>query len=295
MGEEGFQAKDLIGAFAWGMGQTGAAVGSMLAPVAAGAAGGSAGAALGSAVPVVGTVAGGTVGSVAGAWSVGTMLNTGEAYLQFKDEGVDPQTAAEWAWKVGLAVGLVDSVGLTRVMGATALKGIRKKTFSAVGKQFAAGYGRGAAEEGVTEMIQSAMREATAAALTDNPNVKERALSTLQEGFAGALGGGFIGGVGRGGRAILSKPGDPAPAGHHRPARRPRPLHRKPARSPWRSPHRNRLPRHNRSLHHPRRAAARAATCARPSAGCCRSRAAIGCRAGSARAAAASARTRIGC
>ena len=41
------------------------------------------------------------------------------------------------------------------------------------------------------------------ATLTGNPDLQRRALSAVHEGFAGALGGGFIGGVGRAGRAAL--------------------------------------------------------------------------------------------
>ena len=56
-------------------------------------------------------------------------------------------------------------------------------------------------------MAQAAIREGVTATLTGNPDLQRRALSAVHEGFAGALGGGFIGGVGRAGRAALGVEG----------------------------------------------------------------------------------------
>ena len=190
MGKEGFQFSDILGALNWGSGLTGQAVGSMAGPIGAGVAGAAAG----------GSVAGppgALIGGFGGAMSVGTALNFGETYTQLRDEGVDVKEAAGWSVPVSVVVGAVDTFGLGKILGAPVLKDIKKKAISNVVKQFARGYARGATVEGITEMTQAAVREATAAVLTGNPNLQERALNTLHEGFAGALGGGLIGGSGR--------------------------------------------------------------------------------------------------
>ena len=187
-GEEGFQFSDLMGALSYAGGLTGQGVGSMAAPLAAGAAGGAAGGAMAG-------PAGAAVGGFGAAFSVGSMLNIGETYLQLRDEGIDPKEAANWALGAGTAIGAVDTVALGRLLGATVLKEVKQKSISAFVKQAAKGYARGATEEGVTEMAQSAVREGLAAALTGNADLEKRALSALQEGLAGALGGGLISGV----------------------------------------------------------------------------------------------------
>ena len=192
---EGGFLSDIAGGINYLSGLTGHAVGSMAVPLATGAIG----AAAGSAVPVVGTVAGG----VAGAFSTGAMLNIGETYLQLRNEGIEPAQAAKWAIPVGAGIGAIDTFGLSRVVGATVVNPIKKKAIMAFVREARKGYARGATEEGLTEMAQSAIREGVTATLTGNPDLQRRALSAVHEGFAGALGGGFIGGVGRAGRAAL--------------------------------------------------------------------------------------------
>ena len=181
---------------AWGVfskltGVTGSALGSMAAPMVAGAAG---------------FAAAGPVGAVGGAFSTGAMLNIGETYLQLRDEGVDPKQAAQWAIPVGAGVGVIDTVGLNRVLGATVLKEIKGDAIRRVTIEAGKGYARGASEEGLTEMAQAAVRESVAGHLTGNPDLQRRAMSVLEEGFAGAAGGGFIGGVGRGVRTARGRP-----------------------------------------------------------------------------------------
>ena len=193
---EGGFLSDIAGGINYLSGLTGHAVGSMAGPLAAGAVGAAAGSAV---APGPGTVAGG----VAGAFSTGAMLNIGETYLQLRNEGVDPAQAAKWAIPVGSGIGAIDTFGLSRVVGATAIKPIKKKAIAAFIREAGKGYARGATEEGLTEMAQSAIREGVTATLTGNPDLQRRALSAVHEGFAGALGGGFIGGVGRAGRAAL--------------------------------------------------------------------------------------------
>ena len=193
---EGGFFSDIAGGINYLAGLTGHAVGSMAGPMAAGAVGAAAGSAV---APGPGTVAGG----VAGAFSTGAMLNIGETYLQLRNEGIDPAQAAKWALPVGAGIGAIDTFGLSRVVGATVVKPIKKKAIAAFVREAGKGYARGATQEGLTEMAQSAIREGVTATLTGNPDLQRRALSAVHEGFAGALGGGFIGGVGRVGRAAL--------------------------------------------------------------------------------------------
>ena len=193
---EGGFFSDIAGGINYLAGLTGHAVGSMAGPLAAGAVGAVAGSYV---APGPGTM----VGGVAGAFSTGAMLNIGETYLQLRNEGVDPAQAAKWAIPVGAGIGAIDTFGLSRVVGATVVKPIKKKAIMAFVREARKGYARGATEEGLTEMVQSAIREGVTATLTGNPDLQRRALSAVHEGFAGALGGGFIGGVGRAGRAAL--------------------------------------------------------------------------------------------
>ena len=177
-------------------GLMGSGLGSMAAPIAAGAAG----AAVGSAAGPVGT----TVGGVGGAFSVGTMLNIGETYRQLRDEGVDPKQAAQWAVPAGGVIGAIDTLGLSRLLGATVAKEVKQNAISAFVREGAKGYARGASEEGLTEMGQSAIREGLAATLTGDLDLLRRAGSLLEEGLAGGLAGGALGGAGRGARAAMS-------------------------------------------------------------------------------------------
>ena len=193
---EGGFFSDIAGGINYLAGLTGHAVGSMAGPLAAGAAGAAAGSAV---APGPGTV----VGGIAGAFSAGALLNIGETYLQLRNEGVDTAKAANWAIPVGAGIGAIDTFGLSRVVGATVIKPIKKKAIMAFVREARKGYARGATEEGLTEMAQSAIREGVTATLTGNPDLQRRALSAIHEGFAGALGGGFIGGAGRVGRAAL--------------------------------------------------------------------------------------------
>ena len=183
----------------WGVasylaGLTGQGIGSMAAPVAAGAAGAAAGSTLGP----LGTA----TGAIGGAVTAGSLMNIGETYLQLRNEGIEPKQAAQWALPVGAGIGAIDAFGLSRLLGATVAKDVKGAAISAFAREAAKGYARGAGEEGLTEMAQSAVREGLAASLTGNPDMERRALSLLEEGLAGALAGGAIGGVGRGARAV---------------------------------------------------------------------------------------------
>ena len=192
-----------LGVIGYLAGMTGSAVGSMAAPIAAGAVGAAAGSAV---LPGPGSV----VGGVGGAFSAGAMLNIGETYAQLTSEGVDPSTASKVSLAVGTGLGVIDTLALGKVVSKTVGKDIKKRAIREVAEQFGKGYVEGATVEGVTETVQSVIREATAATLTGDVKLKERALSALHEGFAGALGGGFIRGTVQGGRAAFPQ-ADPEP------------------------------------------------------------------------------------
>ena len=219
MGPEGFQFGDIAGFASWITGLTGQAVGSMVAPIMAGAAGGALGGAAGTVVPGVGNVTGASVGAFTGAFSVGAILNIGETYAQLIAEKVDPKTAATAALTVGTGIGVLDTLALGKVLKLTGANEIKNKAVSSFVRDVTASYAKGAAGEGITEMAQSAIREATAEILSDDPDgpdAQERIMSILHEGLAGALGGGFIAGAGRAGQRILpgseSDPGATPPA-----------------------------------------------------------------------------------
>ena len=153
--------------------------------------GGSVGAVAGSMVaPGVGTV----VGGVAGATLPAMPLNLGEAYDQFVREGVDKPTAAQAAGWLTPALTALDMAGLFGAVGA-ASKPLKGAFMARVAKRVALGIAGGALAEGTTEGLQSTLREAVAAQLTDNPDIGERAMRILDETVIGALTGGVIGGA----------------------------------------------------------------------------------------------------
>ena len=189
------QAEGFIQNLAAMGGMVGSGVGSTVPTIA----GGLAGAAAGSVAGPVGAA----VGGAAGAFGSGYLLNTGETFTQFKDEGVDPDTAAKVAAGLGVVLGAVDAIGAGGIVrGAKAATDPVKK--SAI-RAAAQAYFKGAGSEGMTEAAQSAIREGMAAGLTGDPAAKERALNVLEEGFAGALTGGFMSGAGKAGSTALDK------------------------------------------------------------------------------------------
>ena len=208
------EAEGFLGTLAYAGGLMGSGIGSTIPPLIAGIGGAIAGAKVGGvsgamvagpAGAAAGATAGGMVGGAAGAFTVGNVLNTGEAYRQFKDEGIPEDRAAKWAATVGPLISAIDTVGLGKVVDAAGAKKIKGQAIGNIAKQFAKGYAEGATTEGATEMVQSSIREATAAYLTGNVDLQRRAGSLLEEGFAGALTGGGIAGAGRGGSALLQE------------------------------------------------------------------------------------------
>ena len=165
-------------------GLAGSAFGSTVPPLAMGAAGAVGGAA-------VAGPPGALVGGFIGATVAGAPLNLGEAYQQFKQEGVEPERAAKFAIAIAVPITALDVGGLGRIVSRSLGAPIKKTVLRAIGRRIA----EGSLIEGSTEALQSAIREATAAALTDNPDVGRRAWRTFEEALAGAMVGGTIGGV----------------------------------------------------------------------------------------------------
>ena len=178
------------------------------------------GAGIGSVVPGVGT----TIGGIAGLFGAGTLMNVGSTYRQLRDEGVDLEAAGRVSILVGSGLGVIDSLAAGKLLGATAGKGIKKAAIDKIVKQLAASSvkqvgkaaGKGLATEGITETIQAGIQEATAATMTGNLDLKRRTLNALEEGLAGAMTGGVIGGGKRAGEIGVDRlgtpPGTPSPA-----------------------------------------------------------------------------------
>ncbi len=180
-------------------GLAGSAFGSTVPPLAMGAAGAVGGAA-------VAGPPGALVGGFIGATVAGAPLNLGEAYQQFKQEGVEPERAAKFAIAIAVPITALDVGGLGRIVSRSLGAPIKKTVLRAIGRRIA----EGSLIEGSTEALQSAIREATAAALTDNPDVSRRAWRTFEEALAGAMVGGTIGGVTTTADQLL-RPQDTAP------------------------------------------------------------------------------------
>ena len=164
------------------LGGLGSGIGSTMPSIVGGAGGALAGSAI---APGPGTV----VGAVAGAMLPAAPLNMGEAYLQFVDEGLPKETAAEYAAYITPALTALDAAGLLKAVGGALTRDARHTMLKHVARAAA----RGFAAEGITEGLQSALREGTAAALTGNPDAKKRAMRVLNEATIGALTGGAIG------------------------------------------------------------------------------------------------------
>ena len=192
------EVKGVLDVFPWLAGQTGSALGSMAPTIAAGALGAAGGTA-------VGGPAGSVIGAAAGALSAGTLLSFGETYAQLKREGIDTSEASKIGAGVAPVIGAIEALGVGKLFGKTILREIKSKAISKIAFGVAKSYGVGAATEGLTEMAQSVVREVTVGYATGNPDLKRRVLATLEEGFLGALGGGFVGGARQTGQAIRSR------------------------------------------------------------------------------------------
>ena len=102
-------------------------------------------------------------------------------------------------------IGALEALGVGKLLSKTALREVKSKAIGAIALEVGKGYARGGLTEGTTEMAQAAVREATAAYFTGNADLQRRALSTLEEGFLGALGGGAVGGARQVSQAVRSR------------------------------------------------------------------------------------------
>ena len=187
--------------FRWLGEAMGSGIGSTVAPILTGGLGAAAGAA-------VAGPPGAAVGGVAGAFASSLPLNMGEVYAQLKQEGISKEDAALSAMFVSPLIAGLDVAGLERLLrvvpGSKALKG-------AIGQrlgQVVTGAGTGVVTEGATEAGQSAIREALAAGMTNNPDVQARLLNVLNEAAVGAVTGGALGG----GRNVVGQEPGPVEA-----------------------------------------------------------------------------------
>ena len=194
--------EDLDSAMRFIMGGLGSGLGSTTPSIVGGVAGGLAGSAV---APGLGTVVGAGVGATLPA----IPMNLGEAYSQFVEEGIERPVAATAAGWLTPALTALDTAGLFGAIRAAS--GPIKGAFVArVAKRVGAGLAAGALAEGGTEGLQSTLREAVAAELTDNPDLANRAMRILDETVIGALTGGAIGGAVGIGRSVR-EPQDQAP------------------------------------------------------------------------------------
>ena len=196
-------------------GSFGSAMGSTALPIATGLAGAAIGTAL---FPGGGTLAGfgvGTIGGLLGASTSGAPLNVGEAYQQFKAEGIDKETAAWTAVGLALPLTALDAGGLTKIGRETLTGSVKRDALKYVAQQIKKGVGT----EALTEGLQSLLREGVAAGLTRNPDALQRGLRVFDEALAGGLVGGTIAGAGATGRVALERHrgGPPDDGGARRP------------------------------------------------------------------------------
>ena len=163
---------------------------------------GGAGSGLGSTVPslISGTLGGllgarlrgrtgATIGSIAGAAIPAMPLNMGEAFAQFKSEGVDPGIAAASAMAITPAITALDAAGLFTSVGGVPAAVFKRAIIGRVARGIAKGF----VAEGGTEGVQSLLREATAGFLTGNPDALNRGMRILDETTIGAMTGGVLG------------------------------------------------------------------------------------------------------
>ena len=195
--EEGKDA-GVLGIISYYSSLLGQGIGSTALPLAAGAAG---------------MAVAGPLGAGAGAVGVGALMSLGETYRQLKDEDVPVEKAKRVAIGLAPVLGALEAIGAGKIISSTVGKEIKKKTIAAVAKQVV-GFGAGDfTSEAVTEGIQAAVRESTAAVLTGNADYKRRALAVIEETVLGGAVGKTLGMAGRGGKMALGQPGQPATPG----------------------------------------------------------------------------------
>jgi hypothetical protein len=193
-------ALDYIGStLGQGIGSIAMVVGGAAAGAGVGAAGG---AVVGAAGGGVGAIPAGAAGAVAGgatggAIAGGFLLNYGDTYEYLMEtEGMDPESAAEFALIPGLMMAGLDAWGVGKLLGP-AKQALSANIIKRTG-QLAL---RGAGTEGVTESAQQVIQESTgeiaeaAGYATEDIEFAQRAESILNSFVAGVLTGGAMGGA----------------------------------------------------------------------------------------------------
>jgi len=176
----------------------GQGIGSMAMVVGGAGAGALGGAAVGSVVPGAGTTVGAVSGgATGGAISGGFLLNYGDTYEYLMEtEGMDPDSAAEFALVPGAMMAGLDAWGVGKLLGPA------KRELSAnIIKRTGQLALRGAGTEGVTESAQQVIQESAgeiaeaAGYATEDIQASQRVESILNSFVAGVLTGGVMGGA----------------------------------------------------------------------------------------------------
>lgn len=145
----------------------------------------------------VGGRAGGLVGGAAGAAVPSAALNYGEVYRALKDEGVDPERAAEVGAYAAVPMVALDTLSIGPII--TRLGGIdkvRQEASRRIARRIAQEAARGAGREGITEAAQDVIKEIAVSLETDQPFwTVENLGEFVESGIAGAMVGGTIGGA----------------------------------------------------------------------------------------------------
>ncbi|MEQ8226748.1 MAG: LPD38 domain-containing protein [Rhodospirillales bacterium] len=166
-------------------------IGEQLPLMAPSLAGGVAGGAIGAATPVPGGM---VLGAALGAFAPSLVLGTGEVQMNIKEKS--PETESPGAAFVGgTAIAALDTIlhgkigsSLVRKLGREAAETVAQR---ALMKRVAVEGGKGLAVEGITEAIQEAIAEVSAAVGTDqDPDWEGLRTQMIEAGAAGALMGG---------------------------------------------------------------------------------------------------------
>lgn len=145
----------------------------------------------------VGGRAGGLVGGAAGAAVPSAALNYGEVYRALKEEGVDPERAAEVGAYAAVPMVALDTLSIGPII--TRLGGIdkvRQEASRRIARRIAQEAARGAGREGITEAAQDVVKEIAVSIETDQPFwTVENLGEFVESGIAGAMVGGTLGGA----------------------------------------------------------------------------------------------------
>lgn len=134
-------------------------------------------------------VAGIATGGV-GALTTGYLQAQDEVTHSLQEEGLDETSADALASIMAAPIGALDAIFATRLAGKFTGE-VKKKVIKRITQRVLEEAGKSGVIEGITEAAQSAISQATVAAATGKPFSLEQ---LLEEGVAGALTGGVMGG-----------------------------------------------------------------------------------------------------